>query len=154
MEDRKTLELVIDRSRWARGGLNGCPAMLNGQGNMCCLGFLARALGYSKEELRQDGHPLSDPDEVAYLSGRNLFPERMFEEEDTSGREMVRETRLVDGTTWSKVNSDLTCDLMRTNDSREGFREGYTEEDRERDIATLMAKLDVNVRFVDSLPTE
>ena len=33
--------LTIDRSKWARGKNNGLSALLNDDGNMCCLGFAA-----------------------------------------------------------------------------------------------------------------
>lgn len=37
-------QLIIDRSRWARGGKGGFPTLLNNKNNMCCLGFLCTNL--------------------------------------------------------------------------------------------------------------
>jgi hypothetical protein len=45
-------KLVIDEKRWARGGVNGAPCLLNKQNTMCCLGFLGVACGVSEEHLR------------------------------------------------------------------------------------------------------
>ncbi len=30
---------TIDRKRWVRGDIGGDSALLNGEGNMCCLGW-------------------------------------------------------------------------------------------------------------------
>lgn len=38
------MELTISRKKWARGGKKGLAALLNKQGNRCCLGTLARNL--------------------------------------------------------------------------------------------------------------
>lgn len=44
------MELVIDRSKWVRGP-NGHSCLLNDDGKMCCLGFLALADGMLPEEI-------------------------------------------------------------------------------------------------------
>ena len=49
--------LVIKRSKWARGILNGYSALLNDKGNMCCLGFDARACGFGPKFLKDAGTP-------------------------------------------------------------------------------------------------
>lgn len=36
---KKLREFVIDRAKWARGGMGGRARLLNDEGNMCCLGF-------------------------------------------------------------------------------------------------------------------
>lgn len=50
-------ELVIDRKKWARGGNGGPACLLNGNGNMCCLGFLAKACGASNAQIDGVGMP-------------------------------------------------------------------------------------------------
>jgi hypothetical protein len=47
----KRLVCTVNRRTWARGGKNGLSRLLNGDGNMCCLGFLGVASGVSKESL-------------------------------------------------------------------------------------------------------
>lgn len=44
MASKKLIPLVIDRTRWARGGMGGMERLLNRSGNMCCLGFACRVL--------------------------------------------------------------------------------------------------------------
>lgn len=44
--------LVIDRSKWACGGRGGVSALLNDVGNMCCLGFYAKACGVNEVNLQ------------------------------------------------------------------------------------------------------
>lgn len=56
----KRMKLVIDRKRWKRGGKDGIDAhdptcLLTESGQMCCLGFLARARGYKCSEIRLEG---------------------------------------------------------------------------------------------------
>lgn len=48
---------TVKRSKWARGGKNGCPALLNADGNMCCLGFLGEACGVPTRCLRHTQMP-------------------------------------------------------------------------------------------------
>lgn len=57
MEKLKT-EYTIERSRWARqtDGVNkGSSSLENAAGNMCCLGFVAKANGYATKRLGSDG---------------------------------------------------------------------------------------------------
>ncbi len=49
--------LVIDRKRWARGGNGGASALLNNEGNMCCLGFLGKACGAPANRLLERSLP-------------------------------------------------------------------------------------------------
>lgn len=46
------IELRIDRKKWVRGG-NGETQLLNREGRMCCIGFLCRAVGLSKDEIER-----------------------------------------------------------------------------------------------------
>lgn len=49
---------VIDRTRWVRGGRGGDTRMLNFQGNMCCLGQVARQCGFSADQLYDRSTPV------------------------------------------------------------------------------------------------
>jgi len=81
-ELKRVTELVIDRTKWARGDCADCNsrgigdysdrALLDCEGGMCCLGFLAEASG--EDSLLGEGFP---SDEVAVLYG--LIPEDDFD---------------------------------------------------------------------------
>lgn len=56
------MKVVIDRTKWARqtrGVNNGGSALLNGQGCMCCLGFVGLACGLTQAQLEGYGFPSS-----------------------------------------------------------------------------------------------
>ncbi len=55
--DKRLKVLVLEGSRWARGGKNGNSLLLNEKGGMCCLGFLAKSLGASDGQLRKKAMP-------------------------------------------------------------------------------------------------
>lgn len=48
---------TIDTNKWCRGGMNGRSQLLNNEGNMCCLGFLANQCGISKKYLEGKSYP-------------------------------------------------------------------------------------------------
>lgn len=49
----KMIKVTIDRSKWMTAPNKfGESLLLDGKGNMCCMGFLAVACGVSKEKLR------------------------------------------------------------------------------------------------------
>lgn len=123
-QDRKTIALTIDRSRWSRGDLNGVSRMRNSRGSMCCLGFLARACGYSDTEITG----LPDPRAVVRNTSLNLFPVGMV---------------LVDP---DPVNSAAVSAMIEDNDSVT-----LTEDKRETRIQQKMAEFGVAVTFVDSI---
>lgn len=59
LSDAQPRQLVIDRSRWARGDKS---CLLDSQtGQMCCLGFVALAYGVSAETIRD----VSEPSELS-----------------------------------------------------------------------------------------
>lgn len=51
----------IPRSKWARGGINGQSALLNYDGNMCCLGWFAKANGATDEQMEGVSSPCYFP---------------------------------------------------------------------------------------------
>ena len=57
MKKAKLIPLTIARAKWARGGYNGNAALLNKDGNMCCLGFACRAAGFSAKAIKGHGEP-------------------------------------------------------------------------------------------------
>jgi len=54
-------KIIIDRSKWRRGGDKqenaGLTCLLNPQGFMCCLGFISLAEGFTEEEIFNAGEP-------------------------------------------------------------------------------------------------
>lgn len=47
-------DVIIDRTKWIRGSKHdefGSTCLLNNMGNMCCLGFLGKAIGYTDGQL-------------------------------------------------------------------------------------------------------
>lgn len=109
----------IDRSKWLRGVcINGISKMLDNAGNMCCLGFYAKACGTQDADMR--GYPT--PAVVADI------PLMIF----------VRP-----GIISMRVNTSLARSLMYTNDNTQ-----CTEVEREQTVAETFAKVGVKVTFV------
>ena len=52
------MKLTIERKRWLRGDDGEKSRLLTHGGTMCCLGFFARACGYSEEEILDVSTPL------------------------------------------------------------------------------------------------
>lgn len=51
-------KLIIDRSKWNTGyRLENESFLLSSNGNMCCLGFLARQCGASDSQMRLEAYP-------------------------------------------------------------------------------------------------
>ena len=72
------LEVIIDRSKWNRGIPKvkyrqhfGGSALLNEQGNMCCLGFVCKALGLSDEQIANREYPQSTSLKIPQLTEFN-----------------------------------------------------------------------------------
>ena len=58
---KKVKEVTVKRSKWGKN------ALINKNDKMCCLGFLARACGYKKDDLLYDALPypgLTMPNEL------------------------------------------------------------------------------------------
>lgn len=97
---RTPKRLVIDRKRWKRG--NGMTsALLTDSGQMCCLGFYARACGFSRKEIHGRGELTglvrdNDGDKRG-ISDRLLDAEDAFisANDDSVVRGLEREKKLV-----------------------------------------------------------
>lgn len=119
------MKLTIERKRWARANSGKGPSLLlNSYGNMCCLGFLAKACGHTDSEI--DG--ISGPRGLFLQNGNTMFPEAI---------KSKAELGLSDGTReWS-------CDLIFINDDPT-----ISEKTREDRITGLMLEAGVEVEFV------
>ncbi len=116
------MKLVIDRTRWLRGDPNSF-LLRSGDNKMCCLGFLAKACGYTEEQITNVGAPNG----TVYKGYKDLWPEGI-----TSGHRK---------STW---HSQITEDLMGTNDSSI-----TNDADRESRLIDLFSQIGVEVEFVD-----
>lgn len=121
----KPITLTIDRKRWARGGKNGEAALLNTDGNMCCLGFACKKLGVSEEQLLNK----SMPESVVVASTNPL-----------SSAQRKNLTRLV---TTKKINRAAALSAASFNDATD-----LTESERETKVKELLTDLGFKVRFV------
>ena len=136
--------LTIDRGKWARGGHNGLPALLNDDGNQCCLGFAALQItGLSEEQI--DGCGLFSEIDTKHwdwlFENGTPFVEP-FEDEFDYGP--------VAHDTWFH---DQAVEL---NDKVIGETEANchgmiifvdSEEDREEKLAALFATVDIELEF-------
>ena len=85
------MKFTVKRSKWVRGGLNtkyGPTYLLNKEGNMCCLGFVCKKLGASKDELFRVGFPsfIQSSHKIA-KTFQELLPDldgKVFEDEAAS----------------------------------------------------------------------
>lgn len=125
------MKFVIDRSVWRCGGGGpakhgtGCTYLLNEQGFMCCLGMVAKQLGYKDKEILNCG----EPDEV------------------DSDREnlLVRKIDGSDFNTYHK-NSELSSKAIEINDDDDKLN----DEERELRLVALFAQEGHEVEFVNS----
>ena len=113
-------ELVIVRSKWARGGEDDTQ-LLNSAGKMCCLGFYALACGYNPTEIED----YAEPETLAKNACGAVRPGYKW---------------LLEG----KENSPQAMNLMEVNDSTL-----FTNEHREAFIQTEFAKQGIAVTFED-----
>lgn len=58
---KKPLVVKVSRRRWVNAGARakGISSLLNSHGNMCCLGFACRAMGFKPSEIRLKASPES-----------------------------------------------------------------------------------------------
>lgn len=101
--------LTIDRKTWARGGRGGQSALLNADGNMCCLGFLGKACGAqdSKLDVAMPSDTGVTDARVTYWSNlaNILWPTELFEHHDSGHFVSSDLERHI-----SDINDDVTID--------------------------------------------
>lgn len=123
--------LVIERSKWRRGGPDGgdgVTRLLNDRGLMCCLGFDALACGVPKAVILN----MIDPES---LVGNRLVPEGYFKGRVVEAEEGDRE----------EVNSQAINDAISVNDDP-----GLSDGDREDRLAPILTELGWDdVVFID-----
>tara|TARA_R110000782_G_scaffold184388_2_gene274611 strand:- start:1042 stop:1404 length:363 start_codon:yes stop_codon:yes gene_type:complete len=119
----KTVE--IHRAKWARGKLNGDAALLNDDGNMCCLGFACQQLlGLTDDQMRHLGEP---HEAINALHGHDDTVFTTFKEERSINQ-----------------NNDFALEAMRINDS-----EQMEESLREINLTKLFLDNQLEITFED-----
>jgi hypothetical protein len=116
------MKLEINRAEWLRGEGGSDSALLRERDNKkCCLGFFAKALGATDDDIRD----IAEPGESSTCAP---WPAWVLTEDD-------------DG---SMVSSDAISALIQINDGQK-----LLERDREERIAAIFARHGVEVTFVD-----
>jgi hypothetical protein len=107
------IKVTVDRGRWLRGvGSETSMLLRESDGRMCCLGFVALALGKTEDQIRgyaAPGSPVRDNRGVkvgfgtvlldlcpkGHLSEPAPIAQAMEENDDTSISDEIREERLI-----------------------------------------------------------
>lgn len=120
--------LKINRRRWLNGGnknLVYSKLLSPHNDRQCCLGFLAREVGYSKEEIND----LGCPSDAARETGDNKFP-----------KGFLRWRRNTLSEPW--IDTKVCRKMMDVNDDKE-----ITNKLREEKLTKLFAKVGIKVEF-------
>ncbi len=127
----KLIPLVVERSKWLRGGKDGdgmgaSSTLLNSDGHMCCLGFACKTLGFRDSTIFSKGSPTN-----AVRAG-------------TASALRHRKLRMSALITADGSNSEATWEAMSINDS-----DDVCDADRENQLKPVLKKLGFAVKFVD-----
>lgn len=118
------MKLTIDRNRWLRG-VGSESSLLDSCGKSCALGFLAKDLGYSDDEiLNKEG-----PDYILSDAGVR-FPESLV-------KRIERKEDI-----WS-APTEIAVQIISINDDV-----NLTDSERESKIIQLFQKVDIELEFV------
>lgn len=93
------MKFTVDRSKWWRGHSAVTSSLLRSDGNMCCLGFMAKACGATDSQILHKGDPLSAqtvdwPDGIGSAKGRINSDTIMSINDRVDLEEWDRESRL------------------------------------------------------------
>lgn len=141
---------TIDRSKWVRGGKGGEACMLNKQGNMCCLGFYAKACGLTDDQLVSKNLP----DDVVYdsfLDKGHLNKAWLanYQQKDTEIVEWKSKLFKIENSPYGfefdkkiAINTSICEKLADINDDVT-----LSESEREEKLISSFQKMDVKVKF-------
>lgn len=121
-ELKKPRSFTVDGKRWCRGGKGGYSALLNTQGNMCCLGFYARACGV------QAGDICGVPDPCSLTYSGIVLPSTCHKDSSEHLRTVENMMQINDDTDIWNVADDFV---------------------RARKIKSLFKRIGVTVRFIN-----
>jgi len=136
------MKLIIDRKTWLRGeGHKKSFLVRESDGKQCCLGFLAQACGFSKEELTKKRSVLSlfivPVAENTYSVCNSVDPIKRERIKPT-----VLEKLVCDCDSKSSFNNAIGSDLMDVNDDPK-----LSDYERETKLTELFATVGVEVEF-------
>lgn len=129
-QPREVKTLRVDRAIWYRGRGGAGSALLTPEGEQCCLGFFARALGYKKKEIDGFSSPEGMPIGLGWPTP-NLFPYSVLH--------MTSD--------YYKANSEWTTAAIRINDNPLIY-----ERERERALRAHFKKIGIKLVFHGRTP--
>jgi hypothetical protein len=127
---KKLIPLTIDRKKWVRGDIGGESRLLNKQGNMCCLGFACKALGFRESAIDD----ITSPESLTAMVYKPAL--RIEKLGKLIGSRVYEKTVLIE-------NSEDCQSAMNINDD-----DKISEEDREAQLKPILKKLGFSVKFV------
>jgi hypothetical protein len=130
------MKLTIQRSKWYRGQDSTESRLLRPDGRMCCLGFYAKALGATDDQIESLHTP------AMCLSNPNILPNPFTW--GNGGEWLLFLPPNAPKTIRNHQNSKTCSALMNLNDDRE-----INDETREKEVKEIFAKNGVEVEFVD-----
>lgn len=138
------MQLVIDRTKWARGGINGSSMLLNDEGNMCCLGFAAIAVGLSEDDIIDVGEfeELHADSHIELIDGLDFNPFCTIGDSGNDDNPRIYNTEFHDEAV--KIN-DFVPDRPRSEYYTGPVIE--TEEQRELVLIELFLKAGIDLSF-------
>jgi hypothetical protein len=147
-EIKDVKEFTIKRSKWARGGINGKSALLNNQGNMCCLGHYAKACGFSNNDIDSLSGPVDLYRDKSCSIGKAWSANYIGNNLEIIAwkTKLLENDVSLDGVIY-KLNSGNAWDLMEINDRDRC--EFDNESDREKELIKRFKKIGIKVKFVD-----
>lgn len=137
---KTVMSFVIDRARWANGGIAGDSGLYTSTRQMCCLGFYARACGLKIKQIEGQSYPHSPgiplPSQMAWLV-----------ETPEHAAEMGREAH--------PGGSAIAYAIATTNDAActAGLKP-ITRKEREQAIKTHFARQNITVTFTGRYPAK
>jgi hypothetical protein len=115
--DIKMKTLIIKESKWLQGNKES-SYLLDGEGKMCCLGFLGKACGATDDQIRHLASP-AKATEVNWIDGL-----------------------VINGYSKFLINSSLCAKMMSVNDSKD-----LSLEDRKTKLRPLFKQIGITLRF-------
>ena len=129
---KRVLKFTVQRKTWYRGKGADESRLCTLDGEKCCLGFLARALGYRHDRILNRG----TPDDV-FKNGDDGTKTRINKWPASLVEAMLMENGKTDYT-----NTELCSRLMNLNDDT-----SITEEYREKRLTVVFKEAGIQVQF-------
>ncbi len=139
-------DLVIDRQKWARGKSNGVSALLNSDGNMCCLGFAAiQITGLTPDQIEGFGQYEELDSELHDFLIENGTPFCEPQDSEHDYDPVIADTKFHNHAV--EINDFVIGNSAINYGGRTCFME--TEEDREEQLTKLFKENGINITFIN-----